>query len=78
MAVTTGTSDKSQITAISCVDIVINHSLAKITNDIVIIFTVSDRCTAQFCSRYVFKLLTMLRTEMSLEWHYREHTMEQV
>ena len=72
ITVTTEASDKSRITAISCVDMAINHSLAKITNNIVKVFIISDGCAAQFRSRYVFMLLTMLKPELSLEWHYNE------
>ena len=72
MTVTTEASDKSRITAISCVNLAINHCLTKITNTITKIFIVSDGCAAQFRSRYVFMLLTMLKPELSLEWHYNE------
>ena len=41
ITVTTEANDKSRITAISCVDMAINHSLAKITNNIVKVFIVS-------------------------------------
>ena len=71
VTVTTEAS-QSRITAISCVDMVINHSLAKITNNIVKVFIISDGCAAQFHSRYVFMLLTMLKPELSLEWHCNE------
>ena len=72
MTVTTEASDKSRITAISCVDMVINHSLTKITNNITKVLIVSDGCAAQFRSRYVFMLLTILKPELHLEWHYNE------
>ena len=72
MTVTTEASDKSRITAISCVNLAINHCLTKITNKITKIFIVSDGCAAQFRSRYVFMVPTMLKPELSLEWHYNE------
>ena len=72
MTVTTGGIDKSRITTISCVDMVINYSLAKITNNIAKIPIVSNGCAAQVRSCYVFMLLSVLMPEVSLEWHYNE------
>ena len=78
MTVTTEASDKSKIAAISFVNLVIKHCMTKIINKITKIFIVSDGCAAQFRSRYLFMLLTMLKPELSLEWHCNEAHHEKV
>ena len=72
ITITTEANDKSRITAISCVNMVINHSIGKIVNNIEKVIVVSDGCAAQFRSKYVFMLLTTIQPDLSLEWHYNE------
>lgn len=72
LTVTTEMSDKSRIGSLSCVDLVVNHSISKIDRIINKIVLVSDGCAAQFRSRYIFKLLTKIQPGRLIEWHYNE------
>ena len=36
------------------------------------VYIVSDDCTSQFRSKFLFKLLTLIHPEIGLEWHYNE------
>ena len=63
-------SDHSRIAALTCIDFVIKEverhtSLTKIV-------MWGDGCTAQFRSRFVFKLLANYRRDLQLEWNYNE------
>ena len=65
-------SDKTRMTSITCVKKVIDLVLLKIVNKIDMMYIVSDGCTSQFRSKFVFKLLTLIYPEIALEWHYNE------
>ena len=51
---------------------VINQSLTKISNSITKALIVSEGCAAQLRSRYVLMLLTILKSDLNIEWHYNE------
>ena len=72
ITVTTEENDKSRIASISCVNKVISHSITKVHQEITKVYIVSDGCSAQFRSRYVFYLLTCIHQQLHIEWHYNE------
>ena len=65
--ITSEASDKSRMASITCVKKVMDHVLSKIVNKIDMVYIVSDGCASQFRSKFVFKLLTLIHSEIGLE-----------
>ena len=70
ITVTTEENDKSRVASMSCVNKVIGHVREKLDRQISRVYIVSDGCSAQFRSRFVFNLL--IQKDLQLEWHYNE------
>ena len=60
----------SRIAALTCIDLVVKEVEKHIKLTKAIIW--SDGCTAQFRSRFVFKLLSTYRPDLLIDWHYNE------
>ena len=63
-------SDYSRIAALACVDMVVQEMEKQIDLKRLIIW--SDVYTSQFRSRFVFRSLSLYKTEVELEWYYNE------
>ena len=64
--------DKRRAGSMSCVNKLSTHSIIKINQTISNIYIVSDRCPAQFRSKFVFNILIFFQKDVSLEWHYNQ------
>ena len=60
------------MTSISFVDFLILFLQSKMEKEIDMIPTLSDRCAAQFRSRYAFCLFTEIQKDINFGWHYFE------
>ena len=69
VAVVGKSSDHSRIAALTCVDMVLK---IKKETEVKKLIVWSDGCASQFRSRFVFKLLSLYRPELLLEWNYNE------
>ena len=65
VAVVSECSDKSKITALGCIDMVLKEIGKEFKVKKLMVW--SDGCTSQFRSRFVFKLLSSYRPELLLE-----------
>jgi len=72
ITITSEEKDKSRIASMSCVNMAINHSKEKIGREIKTVHVVSDGCSAQFRSRFVFNLFLHIQKDVRFEWHYNE------
>lgn len=70
ITVVSESSDHSRLAALTCIDFVMKEVEKHIFLKKIIIW--SDGCASQFRSRYVFKLLSTYRPDLSIEWHYNE------
>ena len=72
VTVTTEASDKSRSTSIGCINEVIEYAVNEIDVPITKLFIASDGCSAQFRSKFVFRLLLDMQPDLDIEWHYNE------
>ena len=72
VTVTTSASDKSRSTSMAGINKVVQYAMSEIGVPTTKVFIASDGCSAQFRSKFVFKLLMDLLPGIALEWHYNE------
>ena len=70
VAVVGESSDHSRIVALICVDMVLKEIEKETKVKKLIVW--SDGCASQFRSRFVFKLLSLSRPGLLVEWNYNE------
>ena len=71
IAVISESNDHSRIAAFSCIVTIVDE-LKKLMGELRKMILWSDGCFSQFCSKFVFALLTHFDRNIALQWNYNE------
>ena len=72
IAVISGPSDHSLIVSFNWTNVIVNELKMRMKNSSKKVILWSDGCSLQFCTKYVFALMTNLDKSVQSEWHFNE------
>ena len=71
MAVNSESNDHSRIATFSCIVTIVDE-LKKLMSGLHKVILLCDGCSSQFCSKFVFALLTHFNQNTALQWNYNK------